>query len=90
MLGPNALAYISTLSSEYRVSVPNVAQICYNFWSLDISASTVSNTLKRVSTILLPCATSALEYIRTQPLVHADENRRAVVEWGQVKKNQNC
>lgn len=74
MLGPLAIAKVTTLTGGYRLSKRNAAAIFNDFYGLSISIGTVSNAEKIVSKALISPVEAAKQYVQTSiEAKHADE-----------------
>ncbi len=73
MLGPIAMAKVSTLTGNYRLSKRNTVNLLQDFYGLHISIGTVSNVEKVVSTVLKAPVEETVNDIPKQPVVHMDE-----------------
>jgi transposase len=77
MLGPVAMAKIGVLTGDYRMSKRNVTFLLEDFYGLDISVGTVSNTEKIVSVSLENPVEEAKKFVSQQSNVNADETSHA-------------
>ena len=73
MLGAAAMAKIATLTSEYRMSKRNVANLFEDFYGLSLSIGTVSNAEQLVSKALQVPVDEAKKFIQQQAVVNSDE-----------------
>jgi transposase len=73
MLGPNAMAKISTLTGDYRMSKRKVTYLFEDFYSLKICIGTVSNSENIISKALQVPVEEAKDFIPKQSTVHSDE-----------------
>jgi transposase len=73
MLGPVAMAKVGALTGDYRMSKRNVTFLFEDFFGLDISVGTVSNTEKIISAALEKPVEEAKKFVPQQSNVNADE-----------------
>lgn len=73
MLGPVAMAKVTTLTGDYKISKRNVTYLLEDFYGLRISIGTVSNVEKVVSAALEAPVEEAKNFIPTQAVVNSDE-----------------
>jgi transposase len=73
MLGPVAMAKVGALTGDYRMSKRNVTFLFEDFFGLDMSVSTVSNTEKIISAALEKPVEEAKKFVPQQSNVNADE-----------------
>jgi transposase len=77
MLGPIAMAKVGALTGDYRMSKRNVTFLFEDFFGLDISVGTVSNTEKIISAALEKPVEEAKKFVPQQSNVNADETSHA-------------
>lgn len=73
MLAPRTISSVGIFTGDYRLSKRATQQLFSDFFSIPISLGTVSNAEKIVSQSLEAPFEEAREYIKHQPVAHADE-----------------
>jgi transposase len=73
MLAPRAISSVGIFTGDYRLSKRAIQQLFFDFFSIPMSLGTVSNAEKIVSQSLEAPFEETREYIKHQPVAHADE-----------------
>ena len=73
ILAPRAIASVGILTGDYHLSKRAAQSLCADFFSLSVSLGTISNAETTVSATLQEPVEEAREYVKNQPVVHADE-----------------
>jgi transposase len=78
MLGPRAMAMVAVLSGKFHLSKRDIEEILTDFFGLEVSLGTVSDTEERVSEAVAAPVEEARAYVQQQAVVHADETGHKV------------
>ena len=81
MLGPRAKAIVSILSGKYHLSKRGIQEIMHDFFGIELSLGSVSNTEARVSDALAEPVEEAKEHVKDQKVANLDESG-----WREKKK----
>ena len=73
MVGPRLQAMVTVMSGAFRMSKRMIEEMVGDFFDADISLGTVSNTEQRMSRALVEPVEEAIEAVRADAVVHADE-----------------
>lgn len=72
-LGPRAQAVVGLLGGEFHLSKRQIAAVCAVLLGLQVSPATVSTVEQRLSDALAVPVADAHDFVKQQPVVHADE-----------------
>lgn len=78
MLDARAMAMVAVLSGKFHMSKRDIEEVLGDFFGLEVSLGTVSDTEERVSEAVAPQVEEARAYIQQQAVVHADETGHKV------------
>jgi len=74
-MGPNLVALIAHLSGRYHLSIRNIQDYLREHWQLEFSIRAISQAQAKATTALAEPYRQIGEYVRHQPVAHADETR---------------
>jgi transposase len=74
-MGPHLVALIAHLSGRYHLSIRNIQDYLIEHWQLPFSIGAISEAQAKATTALADPYRQIGEYVRQQPVVHADETR---------------
>ncbi|MDB4224670.1 IS66 family transposase, partial [Granulosicoccus sp.] len=74
-MGPNLVALIAHLSGRYHLSIRNIQNYLYEHWQLSFSLGAISQAQAKATAALGEPYRQIGAYVRSQPVVHADETR---------------
>ena len=77
MLGPYLLAFIATLTSDYKLSKRDVTHLLKDLYHLIICPATVKRAEESVSAAISASVEEATTYVQNQAVVNADETSHA-------------
>ena len=73
MLGIRLMAMMALFSGTYHLSKRKIQSILKDIFNVALCLGTIANNENRVSEAIEPAYTEAHEFVKSQPVVHADE-----------------